>query len=65
MPLLGFKRRALHGDDPIPYTDALELAQRDGFDTPAELASWFEVVHGLPFRGEPFRGTLIRWHLQR
>lgn len=37
-------------------TDVEDLAARDGFATFAEMISWFETTHGLPFEG-----YVIRW----
>jgi hypothetical protein len=37
--------------------DAREMiAKRDGFDSFADMADWFEKNHGLPFEG-----YIIRW----
>jgi len=33
-----------------------EIAQRDGFDSFADMADWFKRNHGLPFEG-----YIIRW----
>lgn len=42
--------------DGVDQGTAAAVARADGFESPAEMATWFEQTHGLPFEGD-----LIRW----
>lgn len=50
-------RRAVNiGGICIDWAECHEIAQKDGFEHPIHMSTWFQKEHGLPFEG-----VVIKW----